>query len=253
MSTAGIAPTIVAGGATVLGAFGLYAVRRPNRLVLDVMLGSAAGVMLAAVSFSLLVPALEGEDRWGATQLAVAFVAGAAATWGLQRVLPHEPAGHDEAEQLVGPSYATRRRITLLVAAVAIHNVPEGLAVGIGLGNDPDGAGLALAGGIMVQNLPEGLAVAAALAGLGADRGRAIWLSGLTGVIEIVAGLAGLVLASLAEVVLPAMLAAAAGAMLFVVSHEIVPETHRHGNEDKATAGLVLGFAAMILLDALLT
>ena len=114
-------------------------------------------------------------------------------------------------------------------------------------------SGLALAGGIMVQNLPEGLAVAAALAGLGASRGRAVGLSGVTAAIEVAAGLVGLAVASVAAALLPGLLAAAGGAMLFVVSHEIVPETHRHGNEDPATVGLVLGFAGMILLDALVT
>lgn len=246
MTTAAIAPTIISGGATIIGALGLYGVRRPTRLILDVMLGAAAGVMLAAVSFSLLVPALDGQDAWGATSLAAALVLGAMGIWGLHRVLPHEHVvkGHE------GPMSATTRRTTLLVAAVALHNIPEGLAVGVGLGNDPGGAGLALAGGIMVQNLPEGLAVAAALAGLGASRGRAVGLSGLTGVIEVLAGLAGLVLANVATVLLPGLLAGAAGAMLFVVSHEIVPETHRHGNEDNATVGLILGFAGMIVLDA---
>jgi len=211
------------------------------------MLGAAAGVMLAAVSFSLLLPALEGEGGWGKVGMAGAFVVGALAVGSLHRVLPHEHMlkGHE------GPMTRTVERTTLLVLAVALHNVPEGLAVGVGLGNDPTGSGLALAGGIMVQNVPEGLAVAAALAGLGASRARAVWLSGFTGVIEIAASLAGLVVADVAAVVLPALLAAAAGAMLYVVSHEIVPETHRYGNEDTATLGLILGFAGMILLDAL--
>lgn len=247
MTTAGVAPAIITGAGTILGALGLYGVRRPSRRVLDAMLGAAAGVMLAAVSFSLLAPALDGEDTWGAARLAVAFVAGAFGVWGLHRSLPHEHMlkGHE------GPMSRTARKTTLLVVAVALHNVPEGLAVGVGLGNDPDGAGLALAGGILVQNVPEGLAVAAALAGLGASRAQSIWLSSFTGLIEIAAALAGLVIASAAEVALPGLLAAAAGAMLFVVSHEIVPETHRHGYEDIATVGLVLGFAGMILLDAI--
>jgi ZIP family zinc transporter len=140
----------------------------------------------------------------------------------------------------------------LLFAAIALHNIPEGLAVGVGVGYDPHGSGLALAAGIMVQNLPEGLAVAVAAAALGATRIRAFGLSSLTGLVEIAAGVAGLVLAESAGAGLPTLLVAAAGAMVFVVSHEIVPETHRHGYENTATSGLVLGFAGMILLDSLL-
>jgi len=247
MTSSGIIATIVAGGATLVGAAGIYLVRRPSRRGLDAMLGAAAGVMLAAVSFSLLVPALDGEQGWSATWLAIAFVIGAMATWGLEEVMPDQPKLTGDTR--IDPTVA--RRSMLLVAAVALHNIPEGLAVGVGVGHDPEGSGLALAGGIMVQNLPEGLAVAVTLAALGVTRHRAFWLSSLTGAVEIVAGLAGLVVASLATAVLPTLLAAAAGAMLFVVSHEIVPETHRHGNEDLATVVLVVGFAGMILLDSL--
>lgn len=248
MSTTGIVATVVAGGATIVGAAGIYLIPRPGRRGMDAMLGAAAGVMLAAVSFSLLVPAFEGQDGWGAAWLALAFVLGALVTWGLQWVMPEEPAltGGE------GVDPAVARRTMLLIAAVALHNIPEGLAVGVGVGFDPEGSGLALAGGILVQNLPEGLAVAVAAAALGTSRARAFWLSSLTGVVEIVAGLVGFALAGAAGVGLPTLLAAAAGAMLFVVSHEIVPETHRHGFENTATSGLVLGFAGMILLDALL-
>lgn len=217
---------------------------------MDATLGAAAGVMLAASAFSLLVPAFDGQRGWGAAWLALAFVLGALATGALQRVMAAEPAS-TTGPGLVDPEGV--RRATLLVAAVALHNIPEGLAVGVGVGYDPSGSGLALAGGIMVQNLPEGLAVAAAAAALGVTVHRAFWLSSLTGLVEILAGLAGLALAGVAGAGLPSLLAAAAGAMVFVVSHEIVPETHRHGYENTATAGLVLGFAGMILLDSVLT
>lgn len=247
MTTAGIAPTVIAGGATVLGALGLYAVRRPSQRALDAMLGAAAGVMLAAVTFSLLVPAMEGEDGWGATRLTGAFLLGALATWGLQKALPHDPALEGQAALAA----RSERRITLLVAAVALHNIPEGLAVGVGVGHDPDGTGLALAAGIFLQNIPEGLAVAVVLAAVGAPRGRAVLFSCLTGVVEIVAGLLGLVIASAAAAALPALLAAAGGAMLFVVVHEIGPETSRSDHQDTATVMLILGFAAMVVLDAM--
>ena len=247
MTTAGIAPTVIAGGATILGALGLYAVRRPSPRALDAMLGAAAGVMLAAAAFSLLVPALDGQGGWGATWLTAAFRIGALATWALQRILPSDPSLEGDAALAA----RTERRIMLLVAAVALHNIPEGLAVGVGVGNDPHGTGLALAAGIFVQNIPEGLAVAVALAALGAPRRRAVWFSSLTGVVEIVFGLIGLTVASVSAAALPSLLAAAAGAMLFVVVHEIGPETSRNGHQETATMMLILGFAAMILLDSL--
>lgn len=246
MTTAGIVPTVVAGGATIVGAAAIYLWRRPGRRGLDTTLGAAAGVMLAAASFSLLKPALDGVGNWDATWLMAAFLAGAAATWGLAKVTP---------DQVTIPGErldrTLDRRPLRLVAAVALHNIPEGMAVGVGVGHDPDGSGLALAGGIMAQNLPEGLAVAVALAALGASRHRAFWLSSLTGIVEVAAGLFGLFLATVSAMLLPSLLAAAAGAMVFVVSYEIIPETHRHGNEDHATVGLILGFAGMVLLDAL--
>lgn len=223
--SAGVAPALVSGGATVVGALGLYGLGHPSRRALDAMLGGAAGVMLAAVSFALLVPALEGQGALGATGLALAMALGAGAIWALHRVLPHEHVLKGPEGRLAGPA---ARRTTLLVIAVALHNIPEGLAVGVGLANDPGGAGLALALGILVQNLPEGFAVAAALSAIGTC----------------------LAVGAAAVALMPVLLAGAAGAMLFVVSHEILPETHRHGNEEVATVGLVLGFAVMVVLDS---
>lgn len=247
MTAAGVALTVIAGGATIVGAAAIFLWRRrPGRRGLDATLGAAAGIMLAAAAFSLLKPALDGADRPEAVWLTAAFVIGAGATWAFAQVTPDEPTIPGERlDRTVGG------RPMRLVAAVALHNVPEGMAVGVGVGHDPEGSGLALAGGIMTQNLPEGLAVAVALAALGVGRKRAFWLSSFTGLIEVAAGLFGLFLAGLSAIMLPSLLAAAAGAMLFVVSHEIIPETHRHGNENTATLGLILGFAGMVLLDAL--
>ena len=250
----GFLGSLVAGLLTGLGAVPVLFGRAPSRAVRDMLLGFAAGVMLAASFFSLIIPGLEAaEARYGAGAvpagiIVVAILIGMGAVALLNELLPHEhfKSGRE------GPAAESLRRIWLFIVAITIHNFPEGLAVGVGFGADGLTGGLPLAIGIGLQNAPEGLAVAVALLGEGYSRLRAWSVAALTGLVEPVGGLIGAGIISVSQPLLPWGLAFAAGAMLYVISHEIIPETHRAGHQNKATAGLAVGLAIMLFLDVTL-
>jgi len=220
----------------------------------DLMLGFAAGVMLSASFFSLILPAIDivqdrgGPTLWAASVAAIGIALGAAFVAWLNRTLPHEHflAGREGADP------GTLARIWLFVLAITIHNLPEGMAVGVGFGSGDMTAGMTLAIGIGLQNAPEGLAVAVALVGIGYGRVAAFTVALLTGMVEPLGGLAGAAAVHLAQPLLPWGLAFAAGAMLYVISHEIIPETHRRGHQDAATTGLMIGLIVMLMLDVTL-
>jgi ZIP family zinc transporter len=240
----GFLGSLGAGLATGVGALPVLLVRRPSKRYLDLMLGFAAGVMLAASVFSLLIPAIDDGGVWVAIG---GLLLGALVLHLIDRFVPHEHfiRGHE------GPS-SRLRKIWLFVLAITIHNFPEGLAVGVGFGSGAIGPAIALAMGIGLQNMPEGLAVALPLAGEGYSRSRALLYATLTGLVEPLGGLLGVSLVMIARPILPWGLAFAAGAMLFVISDEIIPESHRNGHERLATFGVMIGFAVMMLLDVLL-
>ncbi|NAZ37982.1 ZIP family metal transporter [Rubellimicrobium sp. CFH 75288] len=243
--------SLAAGLMTAVGAAPVLAWRKPGEAGRDAMLGFAAGVMLSAAFFSLIVPAIEAaEGRWGPglgppAVAALGILLGMGAVALLNEWLPHEH--FDSGPE--GPQARTRRRIWLFVAAIAIHNLPEGLAVGVAFAAGGLEGGLPLAIGIGLQNAPEGLAVAVALRGVGYRRRDAFGVAALTGLIEPVGGLAGALVLAASAALLPWALAFAAGAMLYVISHEIIPETHAGGHQRRATAGLGLGLVAMMVLD----
>ncbi|UCE24281.1 MAG: ZIP family metal transporter [Candidatus Zixiibacteriota bacterium] len=219
--------------------------------VINTMLGAAAGVMLAATSFSLIVPGIEHGDTiwpgWGAYIVVFGMLLGAVVLDRVDKMLPHEHffIGRE------GPD--TRlKKIWLFIIAITIHNFPEGLAVGVGFGTGDVGAGLSLAIGIGLQNMPEGLAVALPLLGLGYSRWAAISIATLTGLVEGVGGLLGVGAVTIFNPILPFGLAFAAGAMLFVISDEIIPETHSKGKSRLATFGVMVGFVIMMAMDNVL-
>ncbi len=250
----GFVGSLAAGMVTGVGALPVLFGRKVSAGVNDALLGFAAGVMLAASFFSLLIPGLEagariyGEGVVPAMIAVAGLVIGVAAIALLNEYLPHEHfvLGHQ------GPASPGLRRIWLFVLAITIHNFPEGLAVGIGFAGGDIGRGLPLAIGIGLQNAPEGLAVAVALVGEGYTRPYAFVIAFLSGLVEPVGGLLGAAAVSLSEVLLPWGLAFAAGAMIYVISHEIIPETHRRGHEKQATAGLTIGLVVMMFLDVVL-
>lgn len=245
---------------TALGASLVFAARRIDRRLLDVMLGFAGGVMLAASFWSLLAPAIEiAEARGGPAWLpaAAGLMLGAAFLWALDKALPHLHPGLPK-EAAEGPKTAWQRSV-LLVSAITLHNIPEGLAVGVAFGGAAahmNGTGVAaavaLAIGIGLQNFPEGVAVAMPLRGEGMSRGKSFWYGQLSGVVEPVAAVLGCVAVTYAAPILPYALAFAAGAMIFVVVEELIPESHQGGNDDLATVSLIAGFAVMMTLDVAL-
>jgi ZIP family zinc transporter len=211
--------------------------------LLDIMLGFSAGIMLAATFFSLIIPAIDLSNVWIAV---LGIILGAIALHLVDRFIPHfHPALGAE-----GPS-SRLSKVWLFALAITIHNFPEGLAVGVSFGSGDVSAGLVVAMAIGLQNMPEGLAVALPLLREGYSRRRSLWYGTLTGLVEPVGGLLGVALVSIFHPILPWALAFAAGAMLFVVSDEIIPESHRKGFEREATFGLVAGFVIMMILDTL--
>ncbi|MGK7296865.1 MAG: ZIP family metal transporter [Candidatus Wenzhouxiangella sp. M2_3B_020] len=247
----GFLGSLAAGSLTAVGAAPVLLGHLPSRATRDLSLGFAAGVMLAASFFSLIIPALDAaEPRYdnGAAPAAIVCVAillGMGAVALMNERLPHEHfrTGRE------GPQSASLRRVWLFIIAITIHNFPEGLAVGVGFGAGGLPGGMPLAIGIGLQNAPEGLAVAVALLGEGYSRGRAWGVAALTGLVEPVGGLLGAGIIALSQPLLPWGLAFAAGAMLYVISHEIIPETHRSGHQNKATLGLSIGLVLMLFLD----
>ncbi len=246
----GFLASLVAGLMTGLGALPVLFVRDISRRTQDVMMGFGAGVMLAATSFSLIIPAIEAGG--GGTMAALVVVAGMALggifLWLSDRYSPHE-------HFIKGPEGADPkrlRRIWLFVIAITLHNFPEGLAVGVGFGGGNVNNGLSLAVGIGLQNMPEGLVVALALLTEKYPMRQALGIATLTGLVEPIGGLIGAGIVSIATPILPWGLAFAAGAMLFVVSDEIIPESHRMGHAKAATLGVMVGFLTMMFLDVAL-
>ncbi len=240
--------------ATALGTLPVFLSFSFSQRASDSMLGFGAGVMLAATSFSLIIPALasaqaQGAGQWGAGAIVAGGVLfGAAGLLLIDRIMPHE----HFVKGLEGAHARKLKRVWLFVLAISLHNLPEGLAIGVGFTGPDTLAAQALAIGISIQDVPEGLVVAMALRGIGYGRGLAAGMAILSGIVEPLAAVAGVAIIDISEYFLPWGLAAAAGAMLFVISHEIIPESHRQGHEASATIGLILGFVLMMLLDTAL-
>lgn len=247
----GLLGSLAAGLMTGVGALPVLYGKSINRLWNDRFLGFAAGVMLAASFFSLIVPGIEvAEAQYGSATIAAAIAAagvmlGVGFVAFLNEVLPHE----HFIEGREGADAGALGRIWLFVIAITIHNFPEGMAVGVGFGSGDIANGISLATGIGLQNAPEGMAVAVALAGQGYSKQRAFVIATLTGLVEPVGGLIGVAAVSVSAPLLPWGLTFAAGAMIYVISHEIIPETHRHGHQNAATTGLTIGLALMMFLD----
>lgn len=252
---AGILASIVAGLFTPIGALPVLLLLRISQRAEDTLMGFGAGVMLAATAFSLARPAVEEAERLtgsiftGLGIVALGIGLGGYLVMAIERWLPHE---HFMIGKQSGADATRLRRIWLFIFAITIHNFPEGLAVGVGYGAGNVNAGLALTLGIGLQNLPEGLIIALGLIGAGYARWAAFSLAFLSGLVEPMGGVLGAVAVALAETLLPWGMAFAAGAMLFVISHEIIPESHRKGHERYATMGVLVGFTLMLMLDSAL-
>ena len=243
---------------TALGASFVFFFKTMNRVVLDGMLGFTGGVMVAASFWSLLAPAIEmskGEGFIKVIPAAVGFLLGALFIFGLDKVLPHLHINFKETEGIKSPW----QRTTLLVLAITLHNIPEGLAVGVLFGGVAAGipeasiaGAVTLAIGIGIQNFPEGIAVSMPLRRMGMSRRKSFMYGQSSAIVEPIAGVLGAVAVMFFIPILPYALAFAAGAMIFVVVEEVIPETQQDKNTDIATLGLIGGFIVMMTLDVAL-
>ena len=247
----GLICSFLAGMSTTLGAIPIFFTKKISHKYLDGLLGFAAGVMLAATCFSLIIPSIE----YGGGSLKAVLITSAGIMAGgimldlIDKYSPHEHILFQNRKEGGSSSLA---KVWLFIIAITIHNFPEGLAVGVGFGTENINDGLSLALGIGLQNIPEGLAVALALKRENYSNKQAFLISMLTGLVEPIGGIIGMLLINIASPILPFILALAAGAMLFVISDEIIPETHEHGFERIATYGLLIGFVIMMILDVTL-
>ncbi len=252
--------TLFTWGLTAMGAGAVFFTRTISQKLLDTALGFAAGVMIAASYWSLLAPAIEMAEEgplpsW--LPAVTGFILGGLFLWGMDKVLPHL---HiiTQAEQAEGIQ-TTWHRTVLFIMAVTLHNIPEGLAVGVAFGAAAQGVpsatiagALALALGIGIQNMPEGMAISMPLRGADMSKLKSFYYGQLSAVVEPAAGVLGVLAVTLARPMLPYALSFAAGAMIFVVVEELVPTSHSNDNHDLATMGAMFGFSTMMLLDVAL-
>ncbi|KAA8706430.1 MULTISPECIES: ZIP family metal transporter [Pseudomonas syringae group] len=240
--------------ATALGAVLAVALRDVSQRAQDIMLGFAAGMMLAASSFSLILPGLEaareitGSGPFAAATVVTGLGLGVLLMLGLDRFTPHE----HESVGRQGPHSERINRVWLFVLAITLHNLPEGMAIGVSFASGDLNVGLPLTTAIAIQDIPEGLAIALALRATGLSAFKAMLVAIGSGLMEPLGALVGLGISSGFAIAYPVSMGLAAGAMIFVVSHEVIPETHRNGHQTSATLGLMGGFAVMMFLDTAL-
>ena len=237
------------GGATVIGALIGFIFRKVSHKFSDIVLSFAAGVMLAAAVVGLILPSLEYGGKMGILVTIAGIFAGALFLNVIDRLVPHlhKLAGADTESHANG----NLSKVLLFVSAIAIHNLPEGIAAGVGFGAGDPSQALMIAGGIALQNIPEGMVIIGPMLAAGVKPGRTFLLAAMTGVIEIIGTLIGYFV-GMAAVILPFALAFAGGTMLYVISDEMIPETHAHGHESGATYALLVGFCVMLVTDVLL-
>ena len=238
------------GGATVIGAVIGFVFKKLSHRFSDIVLSFAAGVMLAAAVIGLVIPSIEYGGKYGLVITVAGIFAGAICLNLIDKAVPHlhKMAGAD----IESHKSTELNKVLLFVTAIAIHNLPEGIAAGVGFGAGDTSQALIIAGGIALQNIPEGMVIIATMLAAVVKTSRTFVLAMLTGVIEVVGTLIGYFAVSVASAILPFALAFAGGTMLYVISDEMIPETHAHGHERGATYALLAGFCLMLVTDVLL-
>ena len=238
------------GGATVIGAVLGFAFKKISHKFSDVVLAFAAGVMLCAAVVGLVLPSLEyGSGAGGFIVTVAGIFCGAVCLSLLDRLVPHlhRLSGVDQESHPEGAQQLNK--VLLFVMAIAIHNLPEGIAAGVGFGTGNDGEAITIAAGIALQNIPEGMVIIGPMLAAGMSRKRTFVAAMLTGVVEVLGTLLGYFAVSLSSAILPFALAFAGGTMLYVISDEMIPETHAHGEERGATYALLAGFCLMLAMS----
>ena len=238
------------GGATVIGSLMGFLFKNISHKFSDIVLSFAAGVMLAAAVLGLVLPSLEYGGKYGLIVTIAGIFVGALCLNLVDKLVPH-------LHKLVGPDMeshnnANLSKVLLFVTAIAIHNLPEGIAAGVGFGAGDTSQALLIAGGIALQNIPEGMVIIGPMLAAGVTPKKTFLCAMATGLVEVVGTLAGYLAVSVAAVILPFALAFAGGTMLYVISDEMIPETHAHGSERGATYALLVGFCIMLVSDVLL-
>lgn len=238
------------GGATVIGSVIGFVFKKISHKFSDIVLAFAAGVMLAAAVLGLIIPSVEYGGKYGLIITVTGIFAGAVCLNLIDKLVPH-------LHRLVGSDTephknANLSRVLLFVTAIAIHNLPEGIAAGVGFGSGDTSQALVIAGGIALQNIPEGMVIIGPMLAAGVTPKKTFLCAMITGLVEVIGTLIGYFAVSIASAILPFALAFAGGTMLYVVSDEMIPETHAHGNERGATYAILVGFCIMLITDILL-
>ena len=238
------------GGATMFGSVLGFLFKKVSHKFSDIVLSFAAGVMLAAAVLGLVLPSLEYGGTYGLPITVAGIFAGALCLNLIDKLVPH-------LHKLMGPDIETHNnanlsKVLLFVMAIAIHNLPEGIAAGVGFGSGDTAQALIIAGGIALQNIPEGMVIIGPMLAAGVSTKRTFICAMLTGLVEVAGTLIGYFAVSLSAAILPFALAFAGGTMLYVISDEMIPETHAHGSERGATYALLIGFCVMLATDVLL-
>lgn len=238
------------GGATVIGAVIGFLCKNISHKFSDIVLSFAAGVMLAAAVLGLILPAIDYGEKWGLLITVIGIFSGALCLNLIDRLVPH-------LHKLMGVEQenhhnANLNKVLLFVLAIAIHNLPEGLAAGVGFGAGDNAQALIIAGGIALQNIPEGMVIIGPMLAAGVSKKKTFLCALATGLVEVMGTLIGYFAVSISKMILPFALAFAGGTMLYVVSDEMIPETHAHGAQRGATYALLVGFCLMLVMDVLL-
>ena len=240
------------GGATVFGTVLGFIFKNISHKFSDIVLSFAAGVMLAAAVIGLVLPSLEYGGNWGILITIAGIFCGALCLSLFDRLVPHLHKLSGTEQETHPVENARLDKVLLFVTAIAIHNLPEGIAAGVGFGSGNTADALAVAGGIALQNIPEGMVIIGPMLAAGIKPKRTFLIAALTGVVEVAGTLLGYFAVSLSAAILPFALAFAGGTMLYVISDEMIPETHAHGSQQGATYALLAGFCVMLLMDVLL-
>ena len=238
------------GGATIFGSLLGFAFKGISHKFSDLVLSFAAGVMLAAAVLGLILPSVEYGGKWGLITTVAGIFAGALCLNLVDKVVPH--LHRLMGEDIEAHHNANLSKVLLFVTAIAIHNLPEGIAAGVSFGSGDVSQAFLIAGGIALQNIPEGTVIIGPMLAVGVKPGKTFVCAALTGLVEVAGTLMGYLAVHLASAILPFALAFAGGTMLYVISDEMIPETHAHGGERGATYALLVGFCLMLVSDVLL-
>lgn len=237
------------GGATIFGSILGFAFKTISHKFSDIVLGFAAGVMLAAAIIGLIIPSMENGGNHAVLITIIGVFFGAICLNAIDKLVPHLHRLMGVEQEEHSENTARINKILLFVLAIAIHNFPEGIAAGVGFGTGDNAQAFTIAGGIALQNIPEGMVIIAPMLAAGTSRKRTFFAAASTGIIEVIGTFVGYFAVSISVAILPFALAFAGGTMLYVISDEMIPETHAHGNERGATYALLIGFCLMLLVD----